>query len=199
MKRAFDIIVAAIGLVILFPLLLLLAALVKLDSTGPVFFKQERIGKGFRPFLIYKFRSMVNDAPQIGSLITSGNDSRITRVGRLLRKSKLDELPQLFNILKGDMSFVGPRPEVRYYVELFRREYTEILNVRPGITDLASLKYQDEAAFLGKVNNPEEEYIAHVLPDKIKLAKDYLQRSSFLSDLGVILRTLVQVLDYRRL
>ena len=197
MKRMFDIVVAAAALVVLFPLLVLSALLIKLDSPGPIFFKQERIGRNFRPFWIYKFRTMAQDAPARGGLVTIGEDARVTRVGRLLRKSKIDEIPQLTNILKGDMALVGPRPEVRYYVELFRRDYEEILKVRPGLTDLASLKYRDEAALLGKAANPEDEYRTRVLPDKIRLAKDYLRRSSFLFDLSLILKTLFKLFDYR--
>jgi len=197
MKRMFDIVVAAAALVVLFPLLVLSALLIKLDSPGPIFFKQERIGRNFRPFWIYKFRTMAQDAPARGGLVTIGEDARVTRVGRLLRKSKIDEIPQLTNILRGDMALVGPRPEVRYYVELFRRDYEEILKVRPGLTDLASLKYRDEAALLGKAANPEDEYMRHVLPDKIRLAKDYLRRSSFLFDLSLILKTLFKLFDYR--
>ena len=197
MKRMFDIVVAAAALVVLFPLLVLSALLIKLDSPGPIFFKQERIGRNFRPFWIYKFRTMAQDAPARGGLVTIGEDARVTRVGRLLRKSKIDEIPQLTNILRGDMALVGPRPEVRYYVELFRRDYEEILKVRPGLTDLASLKYRDEAALLGKAANPEDEYRTRVLPDKIRLAKDYLRRSSFLFDLGLILKTLFKLFDYR--
>ena len=197
MKRMFDIVVAAAALVVLFPLLVLSALLIKLDSPGPIFFKQERIGRNFRPFWIYKFRTMAQDAPARGGLVTIGEDARVTRVGRLLRKSKIDEIPQLTNILKGDMALVGPRPEVRYYVELFRRDYEEILKVRPGLTDLASLKYRDEAALLGKAANPEDEYRTRVLPDKIRLAKDYLRRSSFLFDLSLILKTLFKLFDSR--
>ena len=197
MKRMFDIVVAAAALVVLFPLLVLSALLIKLDSPGPIFFKQERIGRNFRPFWIYKFRTMAQDAPARGGLVTIGEDARVTRVGRLLRKSKIDEIPQLTNILRGDMTLVGPRPEVRYYVELFRRDYEEIFKVRPGLTDLASLKYRDEAALLGKAANPEDEYRTRVLPDKIRLAKDYLRRSSFLFDLGLILKTLFKLFDYR--
>ncbi len=197
MKRMFDIVVAAAALVVLFPLLVLSALLIKLDSPGPIFFKQERIGRNFRPFWIYKFRTMAQDAPARGGLVTIGEDARVTRVGRLLRKSKIDEIPQLTNILRGDMALVGPRPEVRQYVELFRRDYEEILQVRPGLTDLASLKYRDEAALLGKAANPEDEYRTRVLPDKIRLAKDYLRRSSFLFDLGLILKTLFKLFDYR--
>src|SRR2546428_688896 len=150
MKRAFDIVVSVVGLILLGPLLLLIGMLIKLDSPGPVFFRQERIGKGFRPFLIYKLRTMVQNAPQTGAPITSGNDPRITAVGRFLRKTKIDELPQLINVLNGDMSLVGPRPEIRQYVDAYRQDYEEILTVRPGITDLASLKYRDEAILLGQ-------------------------------------------------
>jgi len=131
-KRTFDVTVALLGLLLLSPVLIVAALLIKLDSRGPVFFRQERIGRGFRPFLIYKFRTMVQDAPRKGGPITFGEDSRITRVGRFLRKTKIDEIPQLINVLKGEMSFVGPRPEVRKYVELFRRDYEEILKIRPG-------------------------------------------------------------------
>ena len=188
-KRAFDIAAAFIGLLLLSPLFILLGLLVWLDSPGPIFFRQERMGKGFRPFLIYKFRTMVQDAPHKGGPITFGKDPRITRVGNFLRKTKIDELPQLINVLKGQMTFVGPRPEVGKYVELFRQDYEEILKVRPGITDLASLKYRDEATILGRSKNPEEEYLNHVLPDKIDLAKEYIRRSSFFFDLSLILKT----------
>ena len=197
MKRPFDIVAATAALFILSPLLGLAALLIKLDSPGPVFFKQERIGRSFRPFWIYKFRTMVRDASTRGGLITVGEDRRITRVGRILRKTKVDEIPQLINILKGEMAIVGPRPEIRHYVELFRRDYEEILKVRPGLTDLASLKYRDEAALLRKAANPEDEYRTRVLPDKIRLAKDYLRRSSFLFDLSLILKTLFKLFDYR--
>jgi lipopolysaccharide/colanic/teichoic acid biosynthesis glycosyltransferase len=193
MKRAFDLVVALLGLVLLSPLLAIAALLVKLDSSGPVFFRQERIGRGFQPFRIYKFRTMVRDAPQLGSSITCGNDPRITRIGRLLRRTKVDELPQLFNVLKGEMTFVGPRPEVPEFVEIFRNDYEEILKIRPGITDLASLKYRDEATLLGRSKNPAEDYVTQILPDKIKLAKEYVRKSSFFFDLTLVLKTLVKV------
>lgn len=199
MKRVFDIFAASVGLILLFPIFTLLALLIKWDSPGPVFFRQERMGKGFHPFLIYKFRTMVHDAHPRGGLITYGNDPRITRVGWFLRGTKIDELPQLFNILTGDMSFVGPRPEVRQFVELFREDYEEILKVRPGVTDIASLKYEDEAKLMGQFNNPEDEYVRNILPDKIRLAKEYLQRSSLLFDLSLILRTLPKLLGFRPL
>jgi lipopolysaccharide/colanic/teichoic acid biosynthesis glycosyltransferase len=197
MKRILDIVVSLIGLICLFPLMLLVAVLIKLDSSGPVFFRQERIGRGFRPFQILKFRTMIDNAQTKGRLITFARDPRITRVGRILRQTKIDELPQLINVLKGEMSLVGPRPEVSRYVQAFQKEYEEILNVRPGMTDLASLKYRNEEAMLGQSDDPEEEYIKHVLPDKIRLAKDYVQRSSFIFDLRLICRTMFKLFHYK--
>lgn len=197
MKRALDVVASLVGLVLLLPLFVLAALAIKLDSRGPVFFKQERIGKDFRPFYIYKFRSMRQDAPQLGGPITVGEDLRITRVGRFLRKAKIDELPQLLNVLKGEMSLVGPRPEVRKYVELFRRDYEKILTIRPGITDLASLKYRDEAAILAQSANPEDEYVRRVLPEKIKLANEYRERSSLLFDITLIFKTLLKLFEHK--
>ncbi len=193
LKRGFDFIAAAVGLLLLSPLLLATAAAVKLTSTGPVFFRQERIGRGGKPFFILKFRSMVADAPTRGGQITFGADPRITAVGRLLRKTKIDELPQLFNVLRGEMSLVGPRPEVRKYVDMFNEDYEEILRVRPGITDLASVKYRDEAAVLGAATDPEKEYVERVLPEKIRLARQYVRRQSLLLDLGIIVGTLCRL------
>ena len=192
-KRLFDIIAASLGLVLLSPLLLLVSLLIRLDSPGPALFRQERMGRGFRPFFIYKFRTMVQEAPGQGGLITFGADPRITRVGRILRKTKIDEFPQLINVLKGEMSLVGPRPEVRRYVEMFRDAYEEILQVPPGITDLASLKYRHEAEVLGCAANPEEAYVRHVLPEKLQLAKEYVRRSSLLFDVTLILKTLLKL------
>jgi lipopolysaccharide/colanic/teichoic acid biosynthesis glycosyltransferase len=197
MKRLFDIIGATFGLLLFSPVFLVIALLIKLDSRGPVFFTQERVGKGFKRFFIYKFRTMTQEQSNVRLQLTVGDDPRITRVGRLLRKTKVDELSQLINVLKGDMSFVGPRPEVPRFVELFHSDYEQILTVRPGITDLASLKYRDEAAILAKADNPEAEYVSHVLPDKIRLAKDYIQQSSFLFDLSLILRTIIKLFDNR--
>lgn len=193
-KRVFDTAFASLGLLCLAPLLLLVALLIKLDSPGPVFFRQERIGRGFRPFRIFKFRTMVRDAPRQGGPITFGADPRVTTVGRVLRKTKIDELPQLINVLRGQMSFVGPRPEVRRYVELFREDYEDILRVLPGITDLASLKYRHEAEVLGHCANPEETYARQILPEKIKLAKEYVRQSSLCFDITLILRTLFSLL-----
>jgi lipopolysaccharide/colanic/teichoic acid biosynthesis glycosyltransferase len=192
-KRTFDFVAALLGLVLLSPLLLLVALLIKLDSSGPALFRQERMGKGFRPFYIYKFRTMVHDAPYRGGPITFGADPRITQLGRMLRKTKIDELPQLINVLLGEMSFVGPRPEVRLYVELFREDYEEILQVIPGITDLASVQYRDEAEVLGRFPDPEAAYVRHVLPEKIKLAKEYIRRSSLFFDIMLILKTFLKL------
>jgi lipopolysaccharide/colanic/teichoic acid biosynthesis glycosyltransferase len=195
-KRAFDIVAAASGLLALSPVLAVVAAAIKLDSPGPVLFKQKRVGRNFRIFRIYKFRTMtVNTA---GRELTVGADPRITRVGGFLRRTKIDELPQLLNILRGDMTLVGPRPEVPSYVELFRRDYEELLKVRPGLTDLASLKYRDESAILARAENPEAEYIRRLLPDKIQLSKEYIRRSSFSYDLTLIFETLRQIVAPRR-
>jgi lipopolysaccharide/colanic/teichoic acid biosynthesis glycosyltransferase len=192
-KRLFDLVFSIAGLVVLSPVLVVAAALVRCSSPGPILFCQERIGRGFRPFTIYKFRTMVAEAPKLGAAITCGDDPRITRIGRLLRATKIDELPQLFNVLRGDMSFVGPRPEVRRYVDMFPEDYKEILAVRPGITDLASIVYRNEAAILGRAVDPHEEYVRHILPHKIRLAKEYRCRSSVFFDIGLIVQTLVAV------
>jgi lipopolysaccharide/colanic/teichoic acid biosynthesis glycosyltransferase len=197
-KPAFDIVAAILGLFLFSPILLLAALLVKLDSRGPVLFKQERMGKGFQPFVIYKFRTMVHRSSNGGLPLTVGNDSRITRAGRFLRKTKIDELPQLLNVLKGDMSLVGPRPEVRHYVEMFQGDYQEILRIRPGITDLASLKYRDESEVLASAADPEREYVNRVLPEKIRLAKQYIREASFFYDLRLIFKTLFRVVVYEK-
>jgi lipopolysaccharide/colanic/teichoic acid biosynthesis glycosyltransferase len=196
-KRAFDCSIALTGLVCLWPLFLLIAAAIKLDSPGPVLFRQERVGRGFTAFRIFKFRTMVADAPRRGGALTTGHDPRITRVGRALRNTKLDELPQLLNVLKGEMSLVGPRPEVPRYVALFRNEYDEILSVRPGITDLASLEFRDEATLLKGADNPEAIYVAQVLPAKLTLSKEYIRRSSIGFDLLLIAKTIAAVSGLR--
>jgi len=189
-RRGLDLAAAAMGLLLLSPVFLAAALLVKLSSRGPILFRQERIGRRFRPFVIYKFRTMERDAPRRGGPITVGEDPRITPVGRFLRRTKLDELPQLVNVLRGDMSLVGPRPEVRRYVEMFRADFEEILQVRPGITDAASIAYRDEATLLAQAADPEEEYVRRVLPEKIALARQYVRRASLASDLALLLKTL---------
>ena len=189
-KRIIDIVASFLGLLLLSPFLFAIAALIKLDSAGPVFFRQERIGRGFRPFLIYKFRTMVKEAAKLGAPITIGEDPRITRVGRFLRRTKIDELPQLFNVVKGDMSLGGPRPELRRYVDAFRQEYDQILTMRPGLTDLASLKFIDEASVLAQARDPERAYRDCVLPEKLALAKQYIREHSLRLDAVLLARTL---------
>jgi lipopolysaccharide/colanic/teichoic acid biosynthesis glycosyltransferase len=193
MKRAVDIVLAMVGLLVLAPVMALIALLIKLDSRGPIFFRQERIGRDFRPFRIIKFRSMVTNSQHAGPLLTCGEDPRITRLGRLLRRTKLDEFPQLVNVLIGDMSLVGPRPEVGKYVAMFESDFRTILRIRPGITDLASIEYRNEAAILGAVADPEQEYTQRILPSKIQLAKEYARRSSLYFDIVIILRTLASL------
>ena len=193
MKRLFDIFFSLLGLIILAPLLLVVSILIKLDSPGTVFFRQERVGKNFKPFSIYKFRSMTADAPKSGPAITVGGDMRVTRTGRFIRKYKLDELPQLINVLKGDVSVVGPRPEVPKFVDIFRSDYKEILTIKPGITDYASIQYRDEESVLARYNNPEEGYIKEVLPAKIRLAKQYIREKSISVDIAIILKTLYTI------
>src|SRR5215467_1164572 len=193
-KRSFDLVVSLLALIALSPVFAITALLIKIDSKGPVFFRQERIGKGLRNFFIWKFRTMVADAPLKGGQLTVGEDPRITRIGRILRKTKIDELPQLINVLRGEMSLVGPRPEVPRYVALFRSDYEQILRVPPGITDLASLKYRDESSVLSRAADPEQEYLTRVLPDKIALAKEYARRSSLTFDLSLILKTVARII-----
>ncbi len=193
MKRFFDISCSAIGLVTLLPLFLVVAILIKLDSRGPVFFRQQRIGRNFRSFRIYKFRTMTTDAPKKGLQITVGGDKRVTRIGRILRKYKIDELPQLINVLMGDMSLVGPRPEVEKYVELCKEDYKYILQIRPGITDIASITYRDEEGVLTGKRNPEAYYRQVLLPEKIRLAREYIDRASFFYDLRLIFATVYRI------
>ncbi|MGE0758518.1 MAG: sugar transferase [Pirellulaceae bacterium] len=188
-KRSFDLFVSAVALVLLSPALLVSAALVRFSSPGPVLFCQTRMGRGFQPFAIYKFRTMVQNAPAQGPAITVGADPRITRVGHILRATKLDELPQLWNVLKGDMSLVGPRPEVPRYVDMFRDDYAEVLRIRPGITDLASLKFRYESEILAQAADPEREYRERILPEKIALAKAYARDHSLALDLKILFGT----------
>lgn len=191
-KRLFDVVCSLLGLVLLAPVFLVVAILVKFDSKGPVFFKHERIGKDFRPFRVYKFRTMHEGAEQHGSSVTVGSDERITKLGRLLRRTKIDELPQLLNVLKGDMSLVGPRPEVKKYVDLYEQEYRRLLAVRPGITDPASLRYSEEEKVLALSPDWEEDYRTRVLPDKIRLSLQYVENHSLGTDLSLILRTIMK-------
>lgn len=198
MKRLLDIVISLIGLLLLFPLFVAVSLLIKLDSRGPVFFRQERIGKDFEPFRICKFRSMAADTQGQGARITVGGDTRVTKVGKVLRTSKIDELPQLFNVLKGEMSLVGPRPEVGEYVRLFEADYRRLLEVRPGITDPASIKYSSEETFLARSNNWEVDYVGKILPEKIKLSLEYLDNRTVLSDLKLIVKTVMKTSSLHR-
>lgn len=191
MKRIFDILVSGVGLILLSPILFFISLWIKLDSKGPVFYCQTRVGRGNRDFRIFKFRSM-NTGADKGSLITiGGRDPRITRSGYFIRKYKIDELPQLINVFIGDMSFVGPRPEVRRYVEMYTVEQMQVLSVRPGITDVASIKYRNENEILGSVENPDEYYIRVLMPDKLRLNMEYMDKRTFLSDIKIILITVL--------
>jgi lipopolysaccharide/colanic/teichoic acid biosynthesis glycosyltransferase len=193
LKRIFDIVVSFVGLVILSPLFLILAIAIARDSKGPVFFKQTRVGRNGVPFKIYKFRTMVEDAEARGMQLTVGDDSRITNVGTFLRKTKIDELPQLINVFKGEMSFVGPRPEVPKYVGLYTEDQRQVLMVRPGITDLASIEYRNESELLATADNPEKVYIEEVMPRKIELNKKYIENISLCGDIRIIFKTLASL------
>jgi len=189
-KRILDCTAAATGLLLLGPLLLLVAVLVKLTSAGPAFYVQQRIGKCGREFRIVKFRSMVRDAERHGPGITSGGDVRVTRFGTMLRRLKIDELPQLWNVLKGEMSLVGPRPELPQYVAGYTPEQRQVLTIRPGITDPAALAYRREEDLLARDPEPEIFYRQEVLPRKLKLNLAYLEQVSFARDLRLILTTI---------
>ena len=193
-KRAMDIVISAAALCVLWPVLLLIALAIVVDDPGPVFYRQVRVGRGGRPFRIFKFRTMVVDADKKGLSITVGRDSRITRVGAFLRKTKLDELAQLLNVLCGQMSFVGPRPEVPRYVELYTPYQRQVLLVRPGITDYASIAYRNENDLLAGADDPERMYIETIMPDKIELNMKYLREISPLADLRLILKTVIAVI-----
>lgn len=193
MTRFFDIIFSFIGLILLSPLFVIVWLIIILTSRGGGFYKQIRVGKKGIDFSLYKFRSMRKDADK-GSLITvGGRDPRITKIGFFIRKFKIDELPQLFNVLKGDMSLVGPRPEVRKYVDLYTDEQNKVLSVRPGITDYASIEYVDENEILGKAENPDEVYINQIMPDKIKLNMKYIENQSVKEYFKIILLTVFKI------
>jgi len=193
MKRLFDISASGVGLVLLSPLLLAVAVWIKLDSRGPVFFRQTRVGRHNKDFRIFKFRTMRMGSDK-GSLITiGGRDSRVTCSGYFLRKTKIDELPQLINVFLGDMSLVGPRPEVRHYVDYWTPGQMRVLDVRPGITDPASIRYCNESELLANADDPESFYINVIMQDKIKLYLDYVERQSFWTDIRIILSTFMAI------
>ncbi|MCI6800107.1 MAG: sugar transferase [Bacteroidales bacterium] len=190
MKRLFDIVCSFFGLVFLSWLFVFVALWVGLSSRGGVFYRQRRVGRCNRDFTIYKFRSMRVNSDLQGLLTIGGRDGRITKAGVFIRKYKLDELPQLFNVLRGDMSFVGPRPEVRKYVELYTEEQKKVLTVRPGITSLSSIKYRNENEILSRSDNPEQYYIDVIMQDKLAIELDYLEQRSLLTDIKVIFQTI---------
>ena len=190
MKRLFDIVCSFFGLVFLSWLFVFVALWVGLSSRGGVFYRQRSVGRCNRDFTIYKFRSMRVNSDRQGLLTIGGRDGRITKAGVFIRKYKLDELPQLFNVLRGDMSFVGPRPEVRKYVELYTEEQKKVLTVRPGITSLSSIKYRNENEILSRSDNPEQYYIDVIMQDKLAIELDYLEQRSLLTDIKVIFQTI---------
>ena len=193
MIRFFDFILSLVGLVVLAPIFIVLAIWIKIDSKGPVFYKQVRVGRNGIDFGLFKFRSMVVDADKKGLITVGGRDPRITRSGYFIRKYKLDELPQLINVLLGDMSLVGPRPEVRKYVELYTDEQQKVLSVKPGITDYASIEYMDENEILGKSSDPEKTYIEEIMPEKIKYNMKYINNKSLFEYFKIILLTVLKI------
>lgn len=193
MIRFFDFILSLVGLVVLAPIFIVLAIWIKIDSKGPVFYKQVRVGQNSIDFGLFKFRSMVVDADKKGLITVGGRDPRITRSGYFIRKYKLDELPQLINVLVGDMSLVGPRPEVRKYVDLYTDEQQKVLSVKPGITDYASIEYMDENEILGKSSDPEKTYIEEIMPEKIKYNMKYINNKSLFEYFKIILLTVLKI------
>ena len=197
MKRLFDVVASGLGLIVLSPLFLILAIWIKLDSKGPVFYRQVRVGYKNKDFRIFKFRSMCVGADK-GSLVTiGGHDPRVTRSGYFIRKFKFDELPQLINVFLGDMSLVGPRPEVRHYVDYWTPEQMHVLDVRPGITDPASIKFRNENELMEKAEDPEKYYIEVIMQEKIKLYLEYVEKHSFFYDLGLIFKTFFVIVKER--
>ncbi len=197
MKRLFDIVASGLGLIVLSPLFLVLAIWIKLDSKGPVFYRQVRVGYKNKDFRIFKFRSMRMGADK-GSLVTiGGHDPRVTKSGYFIRKFKFDELPQLINVFVGDMSLVGPRPEVRHYVDYWTPKQMHVLDVRPGITDPASIKFRNENELMGQADDPEKFYIEVIMQEKIRLYLDYVGNHSFLGDIGLIFKTFWTIVKER--
>ena len=193
MKRIFDIVSCSLAVLVLFPFGLIIALCIVCGSKGGVFYRQTRVGKDGKDFKLLKFRTMRPHADQQGLLITVGNDQRITRIGNFLRKYKIDELPQLLNIIKGDMSVVGPRPEVRRYVDLYDERQRRVLTVRPGLTDYASLQYISESELLAKSEDPEKTYIEEIMPAKLELNLQYIENQSFKEDLKLIFQTIASI------
>ena len=196
MKRIFDIFFAFIGIVFLTPFFLIISLLIIIDSKGGIFYKQERIGRHGSMFKVFKFRTMRPDSFSKGALTVGSRDPRITNIGYYLRKYKLDELPQLFNVLFGDMSFVGPRPEVKKYTDLYNEEQKKVLSVRPGITDYASIKFRNENDLLSETDEPEKLYIDVIMPEKLKLNMQYIQDNSVFKDIRIIFVTIYTIIKH---
>lgn len=194
MKRAFDIIASGLGLICLSPLFAILAVWIKSDSKGPVFYRQTRVGKDNKDFRLFKFRSMRPDSDKLGLITVGGHDPRVTRSGYYIRKYKLDEFPQLINVFKGDMSLVGPRPEVRKYVDMYSPDQMRVLSVKPGITSLASIRYRNENDILAASDNPDKTYIEQVMPDKISIDLEYVDKANLLTDIKLIFSTFKEIL-----
>lgn len=194
MKRLFDIVFSLVGLAVFLPLSLAIICWIKSEDRGPVFYRGLRVGKYAKPFRIFKFRTMVVNAEKIGGSSTADDDPRVTKIGKFLRKYKLDELPQLINVLKGEMSFVGPRPQVKWAVDLYTDEEREILNVRPGITDYASLRFPNEGEILKGSHNPDRDYMEKIHPEKMRLSLEYVRNRSFWIDIKIILQTIIAIL-----
>ena len=197
MKRLFDILSASIGIIFCFPIFIIISIAITLDSRGGILYKQIRVGKYGTDFFLYKFRTMRINSDKLGLLTIGSNDTRITKIGNILRKYKLDELPQLFNVLFGSMSIVGPRPEVRKYVELYDEKQKTVLNVKPGITDYASILYSSENELLGNADNPEKLYIEKIMPDKLLLNFKYINEQSFFTDVKIIAFTILKILKQK--
>lgn len=193
-KRCFDIFFSLLGITLLLWLFLIIAIAIKCSSKGPVLFKQERVGKGGKTFKIWKFRSMVVNAEAKGMQITTDGDNRITKVGKFIRKTKIDELPQLVNVLSGKMSFVGPRPEVPKYVAMYDENQLKVLSVKPGITDLASIEFRNENDLLDGDEDPERKYIEEIMPAKLELNLKYIEKAGFFYDIGLIFKTIGKVI-----
>lgn len=193
-KRCFDIIFSIFGIILLFPILILITIIIKINTKGPILYKQNRVGKNNCDFHIFKFRTMRINADKLGLLTVGDRDPRVTTVGYFLRKYKLDEFPQLFNVLIGNMSFVGPRPEVRSYVNYYSDSDLEILELKPGITDYASIYFRNEAELLKASPNSEKTYVEDIMPEKIRLNKMYLNKNNILIDTQIIFKTLLSII-----
>lgn len=193
LKRAFDIVCSFIGIIILLPIFIVITLLIILDSRGGIFYRQVRVGKNNKDFFLLKFRTMQTGADKKGLLTVGNKDSRVTHIGYYLRKYKADELPQLFNVLFGSMSLVGPRPEVRKYVDLYNNEQQKVLTVKPGVTDYASIEYSNENEILAKAQNPEQTYINEIMPHKLLLNLKYIHEQGFITDVKIIFRTIAKI------